>query len=425
MTVQVSVAGVRAAGAPALAHAPVALRATLVATLALAPLEGYLQDVSGNLSKLAPALFLVVWAGHRLLGDRPVGVSHPVVWCCLGLLPLVLASSAVNLDNGFTLLYLFRWLPFLLLVVALVDVLTYDVDPWVALHALIAGATASAAGAVVSFAFLGSPRASGPLEDPNDLAYVITAAVPIVLLAVRRAQRRRAVLAWGLVLALLVVGAAATLSRGGALATTAVLVWALWRGLVPLRFLAASGALLLVVAAPLLVLARDVIEQAVGEKQYIAATNVDTRLLRWQAAARMLGENPLLGVGPGGFRSGYVEYSGFAELAELTPVAHEMYLEVGAELGALALTLFLGAIVAAVVGTEAAIRRRRRVTTAPRDPATLAAYAVQGSLLAVCVSSVFLSQQYYMPLWAGLAIAAAVDCRSRKENPHARPALHR
>lgn len=417
--------GVRArSGATARRPAPLVLRATLVATLALAPLEGYLQAVSGDLGKVAPALFLLAWAGHRLLGDRPLGVSHPVVWCCVGLLPLVLASTAVNLDNGFALLYLVRWLPFLLLVVALVDVLTRDVDPWLALQALVAGAAASALGAVVSFAFLGSPRAAGPLEDPNDLAYVITAAVPVVLVAVRRARRRPAAVGWGLVLALLVVGAAATFSRGGALATTAVLVWALARGLVPVRLLAAGGALVAVVAVPLLVVAQDVVEQALGEKQYIAATNVDTRLLRWQAAARMLGENPLLGVGPGGFRAGYVEHSGFAELGELMPVAHEMYLEVGAELGALALLLFLGAIVAAVVATETAVRRRRALGS-PRDSLLLASYAVQGSLLAVCVSSVFLSEQYYMPLWGGVAIAAAIDCRSREEERDARAALHR
>ncbi|WP_217635976.1 O-antigen ligase family protein [Geodermatophilus siccatus] len=385
----------------------------MVATLALAPLEGYLQAVDANLGKVAPALFLLAWVANRMVHDRPIGASHPVTWCAVGLLPVVLASTAVNLDNGHALAYAVRWLPFLLLVVALVDVLTHDVDVWVALYALVAGAAASALGAVVSFAFLGSPRATGPLEDPNDLAYVITAAVPIVLLAVRKAARPSGALAWGAVLALLLVGALATLSRGGILATTAVLVWALLRGLVPARFLAAAGALLAALAVPILLLAQDVVQQALDQKQYIAATNVDTRLLRWQAAARMLADNPLLGVGPGGFRSGYVEYSGFAELAERTPVAHEMYLEVGAELGAVALLLFVGGIVAALVASEQAVRRRRAEGAGVRDAAVLAALAVQGSLLAVCVSSVFLSEQYYMPLWAGLSIAAAIDLRSR------------
>ncbi len=396
---------------------PFLLKATLVATLALSPLEGYLQDLNGNLSKLAPALFMITWFVHRVFGNRPIGASHPVVWCALGLVPVVLASTAVNLDNGFAQAYLIRWLPFLLLVVALVDVLSTDVDPWSALNALIAGAAASALGAVVSFIVLGSPRATGPLEDPNDLAYVITAAVPLVVAAVRRVRRPAAAIGWGLVLALLLVGAAATLSRGGALATTAVVAWGLSRGLIPVRFLATAAVLIGIVAVPAVVIAQDVVKQALAQKQYIAGTNVDTRLLRWQAAARMLAENPLLGRGPGGFRSGYVEYSGFAELAERQPVAHEMYLEVGAELGAIGLLLFLGAMAAGFAASENGVRRRRADAASDRDGLLLAAFAVQGSLLAVTISSVFLSEQYYMPLWAGLAVAAAVDLRSRTESP--------
>lgn len=390
------------------------LRGSLAATLALAPLEGYLQDLNGNLSKLAPALFLVTWVVDRLFRRRPLGASHPVVWCCTGLLVVVLLSTAVNSDNGYALLYLIRWLPFLVLVVALVDVIAHDVGPWVALHALVAGAAASALGAVVSFAFLGSPRATGPLSDPNDLAYVITAAVPIVLVSVRRATRALVAAGWAVVLALLLVGAAATFSRGGIIATACVLVWTVSRKLVPARFLAGAAVLLATLAVPILVSAPAVVQNALAQKEYIAATNVDTRLLRWQAAARMMADNPLLGVGPGGFRARYVEYSGFAELAERTPVAHEMYLEVGAELGVVALVLFLGAIASAFVASENATRLRQTSTADRRDPVLLAALAAQGSLLAICVSSAFLSEEYYMPLWAGLSVAAAVDIRSRR-----------
>lgn len=403
---------------PPVVRAPAILRATLWSTLALAPLEGYLHAVNDNLGKLPPALFLIVWALHRLAGNRPLGVSHPVVWCSLGMLALVFSSTAVNLDNGHALLYMTRWVPFLVLVVALADVFAKDVDPWFGIHALVVGAACSGLGAIISFGFLGSPRATGPLEDPNDLAYVLTAAVPLVILAVRRAQRHAGAIAWALVLALLLVGAAATFSRGGILASTAVVVWALSRRLVPVRLLLAAAGLLAVLAVPLVVVAQDVVEQALAEKQYIAAANVDTRLLRWQAAARMLADNPLLGLGPGGFQSHYVEYSGFAELAERSPVAHEMYLEVGAELGAPALLLFVGAIGAAVVGTEDAIRRRRVATHAEAghadDVLVSAALAIQGSLLAICISSVFLSEQYYLPLWASLALAAAIDHRARE-----------
>jgi len=43
----------------------------------------------------------------------------------------------------------------------------------------------------------------------------------------------------------------------------------------------------------------------------------------------------------------------------------------------------------------------------------LAAYCAQGSSLAVCISSSFLSEEYYMPLWAAVAASAAIELRTR------------
>jgi O-antigen ligase len=129
----------------------------------------------------------------------------------------------------------------------------------------------------------------------------------------------------------------------------------------------------------------------------------------------MLADNPLTGVGPAGFPGEYVTYSGFAELAERTPVAHQMYLEVGAELGAPGLLLFLTLIVLGIACTELTVRRLHRTRTPVEVELRLAAYAAQGSLAAICVASSFLSEEYYMSLWATLAIAVALELRSRPE----------
>ncbi|PRY18427.1 O-antigen ligase [Kineococcus rhizosphaerae] len=388
------------------------LKWSLLATLALAPLEGYLLAVNPNLSKLAPALFLVTWVVHRVFGGRAIGTSHPVTWCALTLLVLVLASAAVNLDNGWALVYTVRWAPFLVLTVAMVDVLTHDVHPWAALAAFLTGAASCGVGALVSFLFLGDARATGPLDDPNDLAYVLTAAVPVAIVALVHLKDSRWKLLAAPALLVLVLGAAATLSRGGAIAVTVVLLWALARRLVRVRTAALCAVLLALAAVPAFDLVRNVIDGALAQKQYIASTNIETRQLRWLAAARMMGDHPLLGVGPGGFRTGYVSYGRLAELDALTPVAHEMYLEVGAELGVIALLVFLAAIAAGFLASEAAVRNRGADSAGRRDRLRLAALAAQGSLLAVCTSSIFLSEEYYMPLWAALAITAAVHRRS-------------
>lgn len=388
------------------------LALTLAATLASAQVEGYLQQVHPALAKLAPGLFLLTWLGHRVLTGRPVGTRHPMVTAVGVLAVVVLISTALHADNPYTLVILIRWLPFLLLTVALVDVLAHDVAPGVALNALVAGALVAAAGALFSFVVLDDARASGPLEDPNDLAYVLTAAAPIVLIRLGVARGRRAVLL-AAALALLLAGSAVTVSRGGALAILSTLVLVTWRRLVPARLLAAGAALLAVLATGVLLIAADQVDTAVSQKQYIASTNIETRTLRWQAALRMLAANPVFGTGPGGAATNYVEYSGFAELAEQNPVTHQMYLEVGAELGIAGLAPFLALILGAAVATELSIRRLRRAHASPTDPLLLAAFATQASLLALCTASMFLSQEFYMPLWAALAAATALEIRTR------------
>jgi O-antigen ligase len=290
-----------------------------------------------------------------------------------------------------------------------------------ALWSLLGGALISAGGGLFSFIALGDPRATGPLEDPNDLAYVLAAAVPIALVRLGTAATRRAALALAAALALLLAGAGATVSRGGAIAIGLVLLWVAARRIVPLQLFAWGLGLLALLGTGVALIAQDQIQTALNQKSYIAASNVETRNLRWQSALRLAAHYPVFGAGPGAARLRYVEFSQRAEIAESTPVTHEMYLEVAAELGLPGFACFVGAIAAGVVGTELTVRRRRRLGARPDDPLLLAAYAVQGSLIAVCGASLFLSEEFYMPLWAALAASAALELRSRPRRVPAAP----
>ncbi len=66
----------------------------------------------------------------------------------------------------------------------------------------------------------GRQRATGPMDDPNDLAYVLVAALPLLVALTPRAQPATASCSRARALAVLVLvaGAAATFSRGGPLA---------------------------------------------------------------------------------------------------------------------------------------------------------------------------------------------------------------
>ncbi|XVV01113.1 O-antigen ligase family protein [Actinosynnema sp. CA-248983] len=382
----------------------VLLRVLACVTVALAPLEGYLLEVHGHLAKVAPALLAVVWVVVRARERRFV-TPHPLHAVLAAFAVVLLASTALHAGGPYAVDYLQRWLPFLLLTVILVDVVARDVPVRALLGAAVAGAVVAAVGALYSLLAEGEARASGPLEDPNDLAYFLVAALPLLaaLAPVRGAAARRWV--WVAVVALvLAAGAAATFSRGGALALAAAGAWLVARRVVPVKVLLGGIAALVVVVCGALVFAGPALDRALQEKSYIAGTNVDTRGLRWQAAARMVSAHPALGVGPGGFRDNYPAFSRNAEVDEQTPVAHNMYLEVAAELGVAGFGLFVGMLAVAAVSSERVLRVGWRREIA----------AVQASLIAVVVASTFLSQQYYLPLWSLVAVVVAADLRVRR-----------
>ncbi len=385
------------------------LRAFACATVALAPIEGYLLAAHGQLAKLAPALLALAWVAVRVR-DRRWPEPHPVHALLALFAVVVLVSAGVHVAEPFALEYTLRWLPFLLVTAILVDVASREVPIRTLLVSAVAGAAVAGAGALYSLIAEGESRASGPLDDPNDLAHVLVAALPLVvpILAARRKPVPVLALLAG---AVLVAGAAATFSRGGGLALGAAVLWLLARRALSLRVLAAAVGVLAVLAVGGAVVAQQELAKALQEKSFIASTNVDTRELRWQAAARILTENPLLGVGPGGFRAEYPAASHNAEVDEQSPVAHNMYLEVAAELGVPGFLLFAALIGTAVVAGERALR-------AGADRTQIV--AVQASLLATAVASTFLSEQYYLPLWLMIAVACAAELRTGSGS--ARPA---
>ncbi|WP_206789020.1 O-antigen ligase [Amycolatopsis sp. MtRt-6] len=381
------------------------LRVLACATVACAPVEGYLTAVQSQLGKLAPALLTVVWLVVRIRrrqAPRPTPL-HAV----LALLAVVLAATASRHAAGeFTAEYTLRWLPFLVVAAVLADVASREVPIRWLLLAAAAGATVAGAGALYSLVAEGEARASGPQPDPNDLAYFLVAAVPL-LAALHRRGRGFLLTAAGIVL---VAGATATFSRGGALGLAAAVGWLLLRRVVPWRVVAAGAAAVAGLGVAALLFAGPQLDRALQEKTFIAASNVDTRELRWQAAARMLTAHPVLGVGPGGFREHYAAESHNAEVDEQTPVAHNMYLEVAAELGLPGFALFAGVVGVAAVASERTVRR------AGPGPRRTEAVAIQASLLAVLVTSTFLSEQYYLPLWSLAALAVAAETRSCRES---------
>lgn len=375
-------------------------RVLACATVALAPLEGYLLQVHGQLAKVMPAALIGVWV-FSLFRQRRLPAPHPLHLVVALLAVVLLTTSAVHEAEPFTLEYLVRWVPFLVIAVVLADVAGRSVPVWALLAATVAGAVVAAAGGLLSLVG-GSLRATGPLEDPNDLAFFLVAALPLLVAIPAKGRSRIVLLLLG---AVLVAGTAATFSRGGGIALACALVWLVARRGLPVRAVVVTAAVTGVAALVFAQAAHAELSRALQEKSHIAGTNADTRMLRWQAAARMLSDSPVLGVGPGGFRQQYAAASHNAEIDEQTPVAHNLFLEVAAELGLPGFALLVGFVAIGFVASDRALRAGAR-----RE-----AVAVQAALIAVLVASIFLSEQYYLPLWSLVAIAVAIEQRTRKE----------
>lgn len=380
----------------------VLLRVLACGTVALAPLEGYLLQVHGQSAKVVPALLIGAWL-FSLYRHRRLPSPHPLHLVIALLAVVLLATSAVHVAEPFTLEYLVRWVPFLVIAVVLADVAAREVPVRALLAAAVAGAVVAAAGGLLSLVS-GALRATGPVEDPNDLAFFLVAALPLLVALPARGRSRVVLLVLG---AVLVAGAAATFSRGGGLALGCALVWLVVRRGIPVRAVAVTAAVAGVAALVFASAAQAELSRALQEKSHIAGTNADTRMLRWQAASRMLADDPVLGVGPGGFRQEYAAAGHNAEIDEQTPVAHNMFLEVAAELGVPGFALFIAFVAIGFVASERALRR-----VADRREAV----AVQAALIAVLIASIFLSEQYYLPLWSLVALAVAIEQRSLKES---------
>jgi putative inorganic carbon (hco3(-)) transporter len=381
-----------------------------VAVFVFSQIEGYLILLHPQLAKLPAVLLFGAWVLFRFRLD-PKPRMHVLYVLLAALAAIVLTSTALHLDNPLVFEYLFRWLPFIAICAVIADVASSIVSIRLLMASAVVGASIAAVGALYSFLMLHEPRATGPLDDPNDLAYVLVAALLLTVAFTPRGISARV----ALMLAVIVIAVAitTTISRGGLIALTAGLIWVLLRRAVLVKTVLFATAFASVAAAALIEALNGwpLIVKALSEKQYIAETNIDLRLSRWQAAARMLAHDGLFGVGPGGFREHYVVASTLAEISEQTPVAHNMYLEVAAELGVIGLAVFVGLIVLAFVASESALRQgadRKLVI------------AVQASLVAIVTASITLSEQYYFTLWSTLAMTCAIAIRARNGERNAR-----
>jgi putative inorganic carbon (HCO3(-)) transporter len=260
--------------------------------------------------------------------------------------------------------------------------------------------SATIAGALASWNFLSGETLSArlPNGDPNDVAFILATTLPFTFWLLRETgPRRLAVLPMTGVISVSIL---LTLSRGALVGLGAGL---LWLAIAERRHLKAILAGALAAAAVLAVVAHvdhSRLETGLRAKEKVASANVASRLEAWRAAADLAVDRPLLGVGPGNYQFHYLEETDRPPGTPPLVVVHDAYLDIAAELGIVAMLLFV-----AYLGTTLT-----RLTTAVRrglGPPGFAS-AARTALIIGIFAAITLSEQYFAPFWLLGAVATAL-----------------
>ena len=236
----------------------------------------------------------------------------------------------------------------------------------------------------------------GIFADPNRMAMTLGLVVPVALgFAVRRETRLPmrlvAVAALGLAVGAIVV----SFSRGGfAGLLVGTAVWLLLERRFDRAALVGAAALLLLVLAPGSFWSRTGTVSTFRED-----ASAMGRVHAWTVASRISADRPLLGVGAGGFRVAWTQYA--PPEARRAFEAHNVFLQIIAELGWVGLFLYLCFIGAGVEGGVRAGRDKGVGWMARALVASAAGYLV------CSVSAGFIGGSPYF--YALFAMAAAAE----------------
>ena len=381
-----------------------------------------------TLSKMVFLFALFLWVIRAVLWKQPLVVWTPVSLPMVG----VLASMVLSLlswSSGYYALDGYRDVMSVLMLTVLLHYVVAVLDKdWLRstqrVYALLVGLLL--VGSVATG--IGMERAAGSFGNPNNFAFVLLLTVPTsvgVVLGERRGLVRSALLL--LFMGAFVLGIVQSASRAGLLAflvTAPFLLWLLYRDFSVLLV----GAGIALVLAPFFMDVTYVMDRyrALWEvqphtAQALGVSSIESRFLFLSLAFELFLENPITGVGVGGF---------IAESAQYFPLgggrdAHNSYAQVMAEQG------LVGVIthgILAVVFLTFLIRAIRE-TTDPVQRVALKGHVVGFlgyAVMSVSIGKLMIYAVGYLSVGLALAsakLSAEARAASSLEGGHATPAV--
>lgn len=395
------------------------------------------EDLS--MSKAAMAVLVLAWLAGlavRQSSERDLLARHPGIVVALVAFLCWVGASAVwaNSDDAVTRALL-RYAPN----AALFPVAYFAIRDrrhlgWL-MGAFVAGALLSALyGSFVTVGGASTAQASegrltGATAEANELAaLLVVATVFAVALSLDLRRRSRAWLVVAAAVPLALVAQFATLSRSGLIALAVAVIAAIalggrWRGRLSVgaATVVVLGIVYFATASP-------------SSVERITNPGSSGRDDIWTVGWRIVEANPIVGVGADNFKLETVNYllepgviSADQYIVDQPLVAHNIYLEVLADLGIVGLALFLSIIAASIACTLRAIAFAKANGDASIE---VLSRALLVGLIALLAADVFISEQYSKQLWLLLAlgpVALAASRRSaapeRRASRYRKPAL--
>lgn len=245
------------------------------------------------------------------------------------------------------------------------------------------------------------PAGAAGAQDENYVAAAMGMAVACAYFCIQAEKRRFGKILLVLCVVVFCTAIVVSFSRGGFVGLCAVVAYCLVRArrkLVGFGVAALLGLTVLTVAGP-------AYWEEMSTISDVNEGTADLRLEVWKIGLRMFEANPLLGVGADNFRWVVGEYQSQEQSEKYgrslggSIIAHSMFVELLAELGAVGACLFL----IVIWYTFRDLRRARKI-------ATLRHYAdaITGSIVACMVNGLFLSLFYFSYVWLFIALGVAL-----------------
>lgn len=181
-----------------------------------------------------------------------------------------------------------------------------------------------------------------------------------------------------------------------------------------------GAAVALVLTLLALPFVNDRVNQSLQQKEYIAAENVDSRILAWRLALRLFGEQPLTGFGIGSIQPRLSENFGSAPGDFVVEFVHNSYIELLYGTGLVGTVLFL---VLAAVTFGSTLRLGSRL--GPEQPGSAVGASLLAAVTATFVASFTVTELTYPPFWLALALALSASTVALKTSDDEAPDLGR